>query len=76
MTALQQHNETSSIETFVDRATRTVREHGTDHGTTCIIMAALRAAADMAPRKADGSIDEEVARVMMRRAARALARLR
>jgi len=76
VTALQRQNEKTSIEAFVDQMTRAARDRMTDAGSTGVIMAAARAAADMAPRKADGTIDEEVARVMMRRAARGLARLR
>ena len=76
MTALQLNNEKTSIEAFVDTATRACRSEGTDAGTTCVIIAAARAAADMAPRQADGTIDVEIARVMMRRAARGLTRIR
>lgn len=76
MTALQLDNEKTSIEAFVADATKVAREHGTDVGTTCVIIAAARAAAEMAPRQADGTIDAEIARVMMRRAARGLTRIR
>lgn len=76
MTALQLDNEKTSIEAFVKNITEAARERSTDAGTTCVIMATARAAADMAPRKTDGSIDEYTARVMLRRAMRALARTR
>lgn len=76
MTALQPNNEKTSIEAFVRNITEVARERACDTGTACVIMSAARAAADMAPRKADGSIDEDIARVMLRRATRALARTR
>lgn len=76
MTALQLNNETDSVSAFVDDVTRQARERGTDAATTSVIMATARAAAEMAPRKADGSIDVEVARVVILRAARSLSRLR
>lgn len=76
MTALQLNNEKASIEAFVKDITEATRERTCDAGTACVIMGAARAAADMAPRRADGSIDEEIARVMLRRATRALARTR
>ena len=76
MTTLQLNNEKTSIERFVAAATEVAREHGTDASTTCVIRAAARAAADMAPRLEDGTIDAEIARVMVRRAARGLTRIR
>lgn len=76
MTSLQYHNEQTSIEDFVKHATEACHQEGTDAGTTCVVIAAARAAADMAPRNADGSIDMSIARVMMRRAARGLTRIR
>lgn len=72
VTNVQERNEAASIEAFVKRVTRAARKRSTDAGTTCVIMATARAAADMAPRKADGSIDETIAREMLTRAARSL----
>lgn len=69
-----QCNEQESIERFkrdVTEAARAGRRGGgyqLDAGTTCVIMAAARAAADMAPRDENGYIDKDIAREMLSRA--------
>lgn len=76
MTALQLSNEKTSIDAFVDETIKKLHARGDDAGTTVVMIAAVRAAADMAPRLADGSIDREVACIMLRRAAVGLGRIR
>lgn len=76
MTALQLHNEKTSTDAFVEETIKEVRARGDDAGTTAVMIAAVRAAADMAPRLADGTIDADVARIMLRRAARGIGRIR
>ena len=65
--------ETISIAAFTNAVTRAAHQRGMDVGTTCVIMGVARAAADMAPRNVDGSIDEKIANAMLRRAVSALA---
>ena len=76
MTPAQEKNEADSIDAFVAEIMEAARYPGMDAGTTYVIVMAARAAATMAPRTQDGSIDAGIATEMLRRAARGLARLR
>jgi hypothetical protein len=76
MNALQLKHEIDSVQVFVDDVVAQARKRGTDAATTSVIMATARAAAEMAPRKADGAIDFDIARIVILRAVRSLSRLR
>lgn len=66
--------ERESIDAFTRVTADEARDRSTDVGTLCVIMAAARAAADMAPRDVDGYIDTDLARTMLARAHAALGR--
>lgn len=68
MTKQQREKEAASIEAFVNDTMTSRRPRGTDAGTTYVMIAALRAAAEMSPRSKDGSINERVARAMVQKA--------
>lgn len=68
MTEEQTKNEAASIETFVDDIVKRVRKRGTNASVTGIIAGAARTAAEWAPRRADGTIDIEIAMDTLRAA--------
>lgn len=68
MTEEQQANEIASIAEFVDETMAKFRKKNISAAVTNVIRRLAMASADMSTRKADGSIDKDVARDIMYRA--------